>query len=356
MEVTAAEFSLSAHPHIRWNPLIEKWVLVSPHRIERPWSGKEEKYEGQSLPETDPANPLVPQAMRPNGIVTPNYTNTYVFTNDFPALIPEPPEPPYNNDPLFKISAARGTCRVLCYAPKTEVTMGIMPIQDIFKIINIWVDETVDLGETYDWVQIFENRGELMGCSNPHPHGQIWASSFIPSEPALKDKTQREYYISNRTPMLMDYVRKEIENKERIVLMNDEWVVLVPFWASWPFETMILPRTHVQRMYDINHDQKVALAYIMRQLCVKYDNLFRSVFPFSMGWHGAPTGSKRSENMEHWVLHALFYPPLLRSASIRKFMVGYEMLAQAQRDMTPEAAAEKLRSASDSHFLFSDTK
>lgn len=340
------EFVSSEHPHQRYNPLKGEWVLVSPHRLMRPWMGQEESPPQEHIPEFDPSNPLCPGVKRPNGMITPKYTDTYVFTNDFPALLPDNPAPPDSSDPLFKYGEARGTCKVMCFHPKSNVSIGTMSINSIVLVIEKWIEELIELGKKYAWVQIFENRGQIMGCSNPHPHCQIWASSYIPNEPRIKDSYQREYFEKYKSPLLMDYCKRELEMKERVVLSNQNWIVVVPFWAVWPYETMILPLTHVRRMYDLNQSQKTDLAEIMKKLTVKYDNLFKVTFPYSMGWHGAPTGEKSGDPMEHWVFHGIYYPPLLRSATVKKFMVGYEMLAQSQRDLTPEKAAEVLRNVS----------
>lgn len=337
------DFVTSEHPHVRYNPLNGEWILVSPQRIQRPWMGQEEDVPPANVPEFDPNNPLCPGVTRPNGLVTPKYIDTYVFTNDFPALIPNAPSPPESTDPLFKMAEARGTCRVMCFHPKSNISIGTMSLTAIILVIDRWIEELTELGKTYLWVQIFENRGQIMGCSNPHPHCQIWASSFLPNEPSLKNKYQREYYEKYKSPLLMDYCSRELVSGERVVLKNSNWLVVVPFWASWPYETMILPLTQVRRMYDINYEQKRDLADVMKKLVMKYDALFKVTFPYSMGWHGAPTGHLSDENMDHWVFHGVYYPPLLRSATIKKFMVGYEMLAQAQRDMTPEKAAVVLR-------------
>lgn len=343
------EFNTAEHPHIRYNPLKGEWVLVSPHRLQRPWQGQQEEIPAE-VPEFDPKNPLCPGVTRANGELTPLYESTYVFTNDFPALLPHVPSPPESNDPLFKIADARGTCLVMCFNPKSNVTVGTMEISSLVDVIGRWIQELIRLGEKYLWVQIFENRGAMMGCSNPHPHCQIWATKFLPNEPRIKDLYQLEYYDKTGRPLLMDYLRKELDLKVRIVFQNDSWVVLVPFWAVWPYETMILPLTHVRRMYDLTQTQITDLADAMKRLSTRYDNMFKVTFPYSMGWHGAPTGEMKNEPMDHWVFHGIYYPPLVRSATVKKFMVGYEMLAQSQRDITPEKAAEVLRNLSESHF------
>lgn len=324
-------------------------MLVSPHRLQRPWQGQQEEIPAE-VPEFDPKNPLCPGVTRANGELTPLYESTYVFTNDFPALLPHVPSPPESNDPLFKIADARGTCLVMCFNPKSNVTVGTMEISSLVDVIGRWIQELIRLGEKYLWVQIFENRGAMMGCSNPHPHCQIWATKFLPNEPRIKDLYQLEYYDKTGRPLLMDYLRKELDLKVRIVFQNDSWVVLVPFWAVWPYETMILPLTHVRRMYDLTQTQITDLADAMKRLSTRYDNMFKVTFPYSMGWHGAPTGEMKNEPMDHWVFHGIYYPPLVRSATVKKFMVGYEMLAQSQRDITPEKAAEVLRNLSESHF------
>ncbi|KAL1138680.1 hypothetical protein AAG570_008742, partial [Ranatra chinensis] len=340
------------HQHTRYNPLKGEWILVSPHRALRPWTGQNEQEPPQQdgIPEFDASNPLCPGVTRPNGMVTPNYTSTFVFTNDYPALNEDCPVPKYDGNPLFRMGGAKGTCRVVCFHPKSNVTIPTMTIEEIMDVIEIWISQTVELGKKYDWVQIFENKGTIMGCSNPHPHCQIWASSFVPNEPRIKDIHQLEYYNEHNSPMLMDYLQQEMEKMERIVAMNSEWVVLVPFWAVWPFETMILPKRHVRRFYDLDAQQKSSLAHIVKLITIKYDNLFNVSFPYSMGWHGAPTGSMSDVDMAHWVFHGMYYPPLLRSASVKKFMVGYEMFAQSQRDLTPETAAARLRDMPEIHY------
>jgi len=253
---------------------------------------------------------------------------------------------------LFRSAAAKGTCRVMCFSPKSNVTLPVMPLEEIRQVIDAWVEELNSTGKKYRWVQIFENKGATMGCSNPHPHCQIWASSFLPNEAAAKDKNMREYKESRGSNLLLDYAKQEDEKKERIVVENADWLGLVPYWAVWPYETIIIPRNkHILRMTDLIESERDSLADIMKQLTTKYDNLFESSFPYSMGFHGAPTGpGSENEDNSHWQFHALYYPPLLRSATVKKFMVGYEMLANCQRDLTAEQAALKLRNLPDVHY------
>lgn len=344
-------FNPNEHQHIRFNPLKDEWVLVSPHRMLRPWSGQTETpTSSDTTPPFDPTNPLCPGVSRSSGQVTPQYTSTYVFPNDFPALLEDGPEPSPQQDALFQCRSAKGTCRVMCYHPLSNVYFPTMTIEAIVEIINEWAKQIQELGAKYDWVQIFENRGAMMGCSNPHPHCQIWASSYIPNEARVKANNLENYYIRHQRQLLGDYLTKELQKKERIVIETDEWVVLVPYWAVWPFETMILPRKQVERLSETSKEQKIDLAKAMKQLVTKYDNLFECAFPYSMGWHGAPTNSYLDYDTSYWTLHGIYLPPLLRSATVKKFIVGYELLAQSQRDLTPERAALMLRQQSDVHY------
>lgn len=263
------------------------------------------------------------------------------------------PEPPSSDDPLFQAAPATGTCRVMCFHPKSNVYLSTMKSEEVEAIIEEWINQMKDLGRKYQWVQIFENRGSMMGCSNPHPHCQIWASSFLPNEPKIKDENQKNYFKTHGRRMLEDYTKKELEKRERIVWENEEWAVLVPYWAVWPFETMVLPKRQIQRFTDCDQNQKKALALTLQALVAKYDNLFKCSFPYSMGWHGAPTGDSLNEDQSHWTFHGIYYPPLLRSATVKKFMVGYEMLAQSQRDLTAEKAAAMLREQPEQHYNLS---
>jgi len=335
---------LNASPHRRYNPLTDSWVLVSPHRAQRPWQGQVEKLLADTRPAHDPNCYLCAGNVRANGVQTPDYEDVFVFDNDFAALLPSLPleEAKGNLGPLFIARPERGIARVICFSPRHDLTMAQMETADIRKVVDAWVDEYRTLGaESFiNYVQIFENKGAIMGCSNPHPHGQIWAQESVPDEPMKKQIAQLKYWETNKSSLLADYIKEELVLTERILFENEHFVTLVPFWAVWPFEAMIVPKRHLPRITDMTDDERNGLADAYRRLTALYDRLFDTSFPYSSGIHQAPTDG---EAHQEWHFHFVFYPPLLRSATVKKFMVGYEMLANPQRDITPEKAAEMLR-------------
>ncbi|HPC36929.1 MAG TPA: UDP-glucose--hexose-1-phosphate uridylyltransferase [Candidatus Marinimicrobia bacterium] len=340
-------FDFSQIPHRRFNPLTGEWILVSPHRTERPWHGGQEPVASEERPKYDPECYLCPGNRRASGAVNPSYTSTYVFTNDFPALFPDTPDRRRNSNKFIRSAIISGTCRVICFSPRHDLTLAEMAVEEIRNVITVWAEQTMELGEKFSWVQIFENKGAMMGCSNPHPHGQVWAVNSLPNEPYKENRRQSAYFKQNKSVLLTDYLLYELESRERVVLENENWLAVMPFWAIWPFEILLLPRRHILRLPDLAPAERNSLASILKSLLVKYDNLFQSSFPYTMGWHGAPT---MAGDFDHWQLHAHFYPPLLRSSSVKKFLVGYEMLAEAQRDLTPEVAARTLRETSEIHY------
>lgn len=344
-------------PHRRYNPLTREWILVSPHRARRPWQGQVEKVPPENLPEYDPGCYLCPGNTRAEGKTNPIYTGTYVFDNDFPALLlPEQTGAPLASaHPLFRAEPVSGICRVVCFSPRHDLTLPLMSQAEVEAVIRAWTEQTLDLGSRafIDYVQVFENRTAMMGASNPHPHSQIWTTSAVPVEPAKELASQSDYLQEKGSCLLCNYVEAEIQSGERIVCANDSFTVVTPFWAVWPFEVLLIANRHFASLPDLAQAEVAGLADILRRLTARYDNLFEVTFPYSMGFHQAPTDRKTSNySAAHpeWHFHAHYYPPLLRSATVRKFMVGFEMLGMPQRDITPETAAERLRNMSEVHY------
>jgi UDPglucose--hexose-1-phosphate uridylyltransferase len=342
-------FNVKEHPHTRLNILTGDWILVSPHRTKRPWQGKVEALPPDNRPSYDPTCYLCPGNTRADGSVNPHYDNSFVFTNDYSALLTDTPDGALNVKGLLSAKSEKGICKVLSFSPDHSLTLPQLSVESIEKVIEVWTDECRNIASdpAIRYIQIFENKGEIMGCSNPHPHGQIWASSSVPLEIAKETNQQKKYFDEHGKSLLSDYLQLELEQQERIVLENEHFVALIPFWAVWPYETMIVSKRHFQNLLQLTSDEKHAYAQILKKLTAKYDNLFEISFPYSAGIHQAPVNDGDHREW-HWHMH--FYPPLLRSATVKKFMVGYEMLANPQRDVTAEWAAEKLRALSEIHY------
>jgi UDPglucose--hexose-1-phosphate uridylyltransferase len=340
---------LFLQPHRRFNPLTRSWVQVSPNRNQRPWQGQVEKPTPEERPVYDPTCYLCPGNQRAGGKQTPGYESVYVFDNDYPGVLPTTLHETYREEDLLLAVGESGLPRVLCFSPRHDLTLALMQTPDIRKVVDAWVQQYLELGslDFVNYVQIFENRGAMMGASNPHPHGQIWSIYTIPDEPTKELEAQAQYLTEKGRCMLCDYTALELKEGTRIVCQNDSWLAVVPFWATWPFETMLLNKRHVGAMDELTTSERDGLVDILKRMTTRFDNLFETSFPYSMGFHQSPTDGRA---YPHQHLHAHFYPPLLRSATIRKFMVGFEMLGNPQRDITPESAAERLSTLSEVHY------
>ncbi len=340
--MSVANFDLKEHSHRRFNPLTREWILVSPHRNQRPWLGQVEEVAAEVPPAYDPACYMCPENMRAAGQRNPKYEGTLVFDNDYPALLSGTPQGRLDDSGLIVARSESGICRVVCFSPRHDLTVARMRPADLRRVVDVWTEQYEQLGALpfINYVQIFENRGAMMGASNPHPHGQIWASASIPNEPSKEQSALQTYEASHKSCLLCDYLTRERKLNQRMIFENQYFSVMVPFWAVWPFETLVVPHRHFSSMSDLSGEERDGLADILKGLTIRYDHLFKISFPYSMGFHQRPTDG---ETHSEWHLHAHFYPPLLRSATVRKFMVGYEMLGTPQRDITAETAAARLR-------------
>lgn len=342
-------FNRKQHPHRRYNPLLDEWILVSPQRANRPWQGQTEGRTEEHLPAHDENCYLCPGNVRVNGERNPEYESVYVFNNDFGSLMKEEVDTSVESAGFFTLQPERGINRVICFSDNHSLTLPEMKTDDIKKVVDVWQQQYEELGnlDYINHVQIFENKGQMMGCSNTHPHGQIWAQSSIPSIISKTQENLKNYFEKNGTSLLEDYIKKELEAGERIILENEDFVTVVPFWAVWPYETMIVSKRKIGNLLHFSETEKLSLASMIKDLTIKYDNLFEISFPYSSGIHQSPTDGKPHPE---WHFHMHFYPPLLRNAEVKKFMVGYEMLAEPQRDITPEQSAEVLKDLSVVHY------